>query len=80
MTFRLWAPGILLTDFVMTGMDGLALALAAQSLHAAMRCVVVTGRPRLADAPPEVTWLAKPIDVDELIAALESPSHAPLIV
>jgi two-component system, cell cycle response regulator CpdR len=67
---------VLITDLVMPGMDGLALAAAAKVVQAQLRCLVVTGRAPVVGAPSHVTWLSKPLDIDALLAALVVPPPA----
>jgi len=67
------AYDILLTDYVMPAMSGLELTRRASALHGALRCFIITGQP-----PPatldlgQVTWVAKPLDFDELLVAMNS--------
>jgi two-component system, chemotaxis family, CheB/CheR fusion protein len=65
------AYDVLLTDHVLPGMTGLALAGVCKDLHPGTRCVVMSGHPE----PPEferahVTWLGKPLELDGLLVAL----------
>ena len=61
----------LVTDLVMGGMSGLELIEAARRIDLSLPCYVITGQ----EPPPEherghVRWLAKPIDIEVLLAAL----------
>jgi CheY-like chemotaxis protein len=59
---------VLLTDLVMPGMSGLELIRTARITYPQLRCFVMTGH-----APsdePDVQWIAKPIDIDLLLASL----------
>lgn len=65
------AYDLLITDYVMPGMTGLALARAARVLCATIRCCVVSGHPRpRVEELADIVWLGKPIDIDELLRAL----------
>lgn len=68
---------VLITDLVMPGMSGLDLVQAARALHATLRCFVASGHARVADAPLDIGWVAKPIDVDELLARLNGAASDP---
>lgn len=62
---------VLLTDFVMPGMNGLELVGAAKELQGSLRCVMMSGH-RMRDSAPElVAWIDKPIDIDQLILQLK---------
>lgn len=61
---------VLLTDYIMPGMDGLALASAARELCGALRCLVMSGHPPLLDGPDYLLWVSKPIDIDDLLIML----------
>jgi two-component system, cell cycle response regulator CpdR len=63
---------VLITDMVMEGMNGLDLVSAARALDGALRCVVASGHAPAADVPADVTWLSKPIDVEELLASVRT--------
>jgi DNA-binding NtrC family response regulator len=60
---------VLLTDLVMPGMSGLELIRAARTTHPSLRCLVMTGHP--SSDEPDVEWIAKPIDLDQLLAHLK---------
>ena len=61
---------VLLTDFIMPGMNGLELVNAAKALREPLRCIVMTGQKRVLGAPPHLTWLEKPIDFEQLLTQL----------
>lgn len=61
---------ILLTDLVMPEMDGLALTVAARTLRPALRCMIMSGLPRLGNEGVDVGWIAKPLDIDTLLGLL----------
>jgi len=61
---------VLITDLVMPGMSGLDLVRAARSTNGKLRYLIATGHPADPDAPADIGWLSKPIDVDELLATL----------
>jgi DNA-binding response OmpR family regulator len=63
---------VLVTDWVMPGMSGLDLLSAARAQCDTLRCMVISGQPQVAGMPKDVAWLAKPIDVDQLLAQLSA--------
>ncbi len=63
---------VLLTDFVMPGMNGLELVRAAKELQGSLRCVVMSGRRTRDNAPELVAWIDKPVDVDQLISQIKA--------
>jgi CheY-like chemotaxis protein len=65
--------GWLVTDQVMPGMTGLELTRAARSLQPDIRCCIITGQPRPAEADlGPVSWFSKPLDVEVLLRELRS--------
>ena len=61
----------LLSDFVLPGMTGLALAEHDAVNAAGLPCVIMSGRPEPNDMPPSVVnWLRKPLDFDALLTTL----------
>jgi DNA-binding NtrC family response regulator len=58
---------VLLTDFIMPEMTGLALVSAARALDATLRCVIMTGHRPPEGAPSDVEWIEKPLDLDKLL-------------
>lgn len=63
---------VLLTDYVLPKSSGVELIAEAVALHPALHCVVMSGHPRASDAPSTVAWLDKPIDLEQLFAALDA--------
>lgn len=62
---------VLLTDLVMDGMSGLDLVAAARARREGLRCFVMSGYAPPGGVRPEgVTWIDKPIDLDQLLGAL----------
>jgi CheY-like chemotaxis protein len=61
---------VLLTDLVMSGMTGLELIRAARALYPAQRCLILSGHESGTGGVSDVPWISKPIDIDELLAAL----------
>jgi DNA-binding NtrC family response regulator len=61
---------LLLTDFVMPRGSGLELVAEAARLYPALHCVVMSGHPRPEEASTAIAWVEKPIDVEQLLAAL----------
>jgi DNA-binding NtrC family response regulator len=59
---------VLLTDLIMPGMSGLELVRTARIEHPQLRCFVMTGH--APSEEPDVQWIAKPIDFDQLLASL----------
>lgn len=67
------AYGALLTDQIMPGMSGLELARNAKQLYPNIRCFVLTGQPAPdASELGTITWLSKPIDLDDLLSKLKA--------
>lgn len=64
---------VLVTDFVMPELSGLALVEAAKRHRPETRCVIVSGQTRSPETPADVIWVSKPLDIDELLAVLEDP-------
>jgi CheY-like chemotaxis protein len=60
---------VLLTDLMMPGLSGLELVHAARTSAPAMRCFIMSGHAPSAEAA-DIAWLAKPIDIEGLLAAL----------
>jgi len=60
---------VLLTDYVMPGMSGVELALAACATYPALRCLIMSGQPPIETERP-FRWLGKPLDLDALLAAV----------
>jgi len=50
--------------------SGLDLVDEAMRLYPALRCVIMSGHPRAAEAASAVTWLDKPLDIDQLLTTL----------
>ena len=61
---------VLLTDFVMPEGSGLDLITRATQLYPHLRCVIMSGHPRSADAAASIAWIEKPIDINKLLAAI----------
>lgn len=61
---------VLLTDFVLPAMSGLELVTEARRIRPNLRCLVMSGHARVPEAEPDLPWVSKPVDVDELISAL----------
>ena len=61
---------VLLTDLVMPGMSGVALVDAAKALHPTLRCLIMTGHAPIEGMANDVSWIAKPIDIDQLLTTL----------
>ena len=61
---------VLLTDLVMPGMGGVALVDAARAIHPALRCLIMTGHAPIEGMTNDVAWVAKPIDIDQLLTTL----------
>ena len=73
------APEYAVIDLKMPGPSGLTLVKRLQEIDAATRMVVLTGYASIATAVEAVKlgathYLAKPVDVDEILAALEKSS------
>jgi DNA-binding NtrC family response regulator len=65
------AYDLLLTDYVMPKMNGVALASAARALRPQIRCCVITGHAPLAtEEGARLTWLKKPLDIDALLSVV----------
>lgn len=64
---------VLLTDLLMDDMTGLELVRASREVSPALRRIIMTGHPRTEGAGADVEWIAKPIDVDQLLALLAAP-------
>jgi PAS domain S-box-containing protein len=62
---------VLLTDLVMSSMDGVELVTTARELCPTLRCMVMSGHKRNGDVPSDVAWFKKPVDVDQVLAALD---------
>jgi DNA-binding NtrC family response regulator len=62
---------VLLTDYVMPGMNGVDLALAAHAAFPSLHCLIMSGQPPVETAPV-FAWLGKPLDLDALLAAIAS--------
>src|ERR1700755_3009632 len=67
---------LLLTDIVMTGMDGIELAKRAAELNATHKIIVITGFGAVAlhpnsDAPKQAKVLSKPFHLREIVAEVE---------
>jgi len=63
---------VLLTDLVMPGISGLELIAVARRDRPDLRCIVMSGHERVAEADAHVVWLTKPIQLDSLFDALEA--------
>lgn len=68
-------PGFAVVDLKMSGMSGLALVPGLRRLRPDMRIVVLTGYASIATAVEAIKlgathYLAKPVDADEIVAAL----------
>jgi len=66
-------PDLVLLDMRMPGMDGRAFCAAIRELGQPPRVVVMTAGDRAAQTAAElgaVSWLAKPFDIDELVATV----------
>ncbi len=63
---------LLLTDLVLPGMSGLELVAEAKRILPDLRCFVMSGLARAPEAPLDLPWVLKPIDVDLLLAVLAS--------
>lgn len=63
---------VLITDFMMSGMNGLALVHAAKAVQGSLRCLMMSGHRPPASASEHVTWIEKPVELDQLIKLLES--------
>jgi len=62
---------LLLTDYVMPKMNGVALASAARAIQPRIRCCVITGHAPVASEPgAPLTWLRKPLDIDALLSVV----------
>ena len=68
---------VLLTDMVMSTMNGLELVTNARELHPTLRCMVMSGHSRNERVPSDVGWIKKPVDFDGLLAMLASAPPAP---
>jgi CheY-like chemotaxis protein len=73
-------PSVLLTDIDMPGMTGIELAARIAALRPAMRIVMMTGDPDQASAARAhselvSTVLLKPVTLDELRQAIETPGE-----
>jgi CheY-like chemotaxis protein len=66
----------LVTDYVMPKMDGLMLVREARALQPAIRCYVLTGRPRPEGELEDTVWLGKPIQLDALLKLLYTDGAA----
>lgn len=70
---------VVLTDFKMPGMDGLATLAAIEALHPAQRAVLMTGfasdKVRGALKKSGRPFLPKPFELDDLLATLERESR-----
>ncbi len=67
---------VLVTDLVMPGMSGLDLVMAARVVNDRLRCIIASGHEPPVDAPADVTWLSKPIDIEELLASVAGVTAA----
>jgi DNA-binding NtrC family response regulator len=67
---RLTPFEVLLTDYVMPESSGLELIATALELYPTIRCLVMSGHPRSSEAASTVSWIDKPIDLDQLFTAL----------
>ena len=62
---------VLVTDYMMPGMNGLELVRAAKARQGRLCCVIMSGHPPTKGATEQLTWLTKPVDLDQLIMLLE---------
>jgi DNA-binding NtrC family response regulator len=61
-------PDVLVTDFGMTGMNGVELAMRVQAQRPSLPVVITSGHPvEKIDVPPTVRFLAKPFEMTDLI-------------
>ena len=60
---------VLLTDYVMPGINGVDLALAACAAYPALRCVIMSGQPPI-ETGRAFPWLDKPLDLEALLSAM----------
>jgi DNA-binding NtrC family response regulator len=67
---------VLVTDLVMPGMSGLDLVMAAKAVNGTLRCIIASGHGPSVDVPAHVTWLMKPIDIEELLASFADVTAA----
>jgi DNA-binding NtrC family response regulator len=65
---------VLLTDFVLPAMSGLELVTEAKRIVPQLHCLVMSGHAKVPTAAPELPWLSKPVDVDELLSMLAKPA------
>lgn len=61
---------VLLTDFVLPGVSGIALVEEARRSSPQTHCFIMSGQSRAESAPADVHWFGKPLDVDQLLAAI----------
>ncbi len=63
---------VLVTDYSMVGMDGVELARLARerSTRPRLPCVIVSGLPKPLNAPSNLQWVPKPVDLGDLLGAI----------
>ena len=61
---------LLVSDYVMPDLDGMALVTEARTRHPAMGCILMSGQDRPNSLPPELKWLSKPLSIPVLLDAL----------
>lgn len=63
---------LLISDYVMPDLDGVALVAEARARHPAMGCILISGRSRPDALAPELQWLSKPLSISVLLDAVEA--------
>jgi len=69
---RLSPYDVVVTDHLMPEMNGLDLVRTLRERGKRIGCVVVSGHDPPSDVEAEVHWLDKPVDADELVAAIHA--------